>query len=76
MIKTINVCDRCDKPCEWDSIYAVVGTHTLSFNSGAPSITGTSQPFDVPPGPPTTMDVNLGVPQPPTPPAPQAKKKP
>mgnify|MGYP001574533619 CR=1 FL=1 len=35
---------------------------TLAFNSGAPSITGVSAPFDVPPGAPSSVDVNLGTP--------------
>jgi hypothetical protein len=48
---------------------------TLSFNSGAASITGVSQPIDVPAGPPTEVDVSLGTPSAP-PPAPQAKRKP
>jgi hypothetical protein len=46
---------------------------TLAFKSGAPSISGTSQPIDVPAGPPASIDVNLGTP---TPPTPRAKKKP
>jgi hypothetical protein len=35
---------------------------TMAFKSGAPSLTGTSPLFDVPAGPPASLDVNLGVP--------------
>lgn len=44
----------------------------LSFNSGAPSITGVSQGIDVPAGPITEVDVILGTP---TAPVAGSKKK-
>ncbi len=59
--------------------YAAVGKSTgkagtdltiscvLSFNSGAPSVTGTSAKFDVPAGVISEVDVNLGTPNPPVP---------
>ena len=40
---------------------------TINFNSGAPSISGVSQPIDVPAGPPASVDVVLGTPAPPAP---------
>ena len=49
---------------------------TLNFKSGAPSITGTSDPFDVPANQPVSMKVKLGPTPTPTPPLPQAKKRP
>ncbi len=49
---------------------------TLSFNSGAPSLTGMSEGIDVPAGAPASVSVNLGTPTAPPPVTPAAKKKP
>jgi hypothetical protein len=40
---------------------------TLSFNSGAPSLSGVSPPVDVPAGPPASIAVAFGTPTPPAP---------